>query len=95
MNIIIMEKSQIISEIEGRISRAKGGEDYTIWTVGVTDTPKIRKDQHESDGKDVQYWKDWSTNSEKDGRDIEEYFLGKDMKGDKGGGGSACYVYIF
>ena len=30
----------------------------------------------------------------KDGRDIEEYFLGKGMKGDAGGG-SAGYVYIF
>jgi len=38
---------------------------------------------------------DWSTDSEKDGRDIEEYFLDKGMKGDTGGGGSASYVYIF
>lgn len=90
-----MDKSQIISEIEGRVSRAKGGEDYSIWIVGVTDTPKTRKDQHDSDGKAVKYWKDWSTNSEKDGRDIEEYFLDKGMEGDTGGGGSASYVYIF
>lgn len=94
MNITNMEKSQIISEIEGRVSRAEK-KDYSIWTVGVTDTPKIRKDQHDSDKKDVKHWKDWSTNSEKDGRDIEEYFLDKDMKGDTGGGGSASYVYIF
>jgi len=90
-----MDKSQIISEIEGRVGRAKGGEDYTIWTVGVTDTPKTRKDQHDSEGKKVKHWKDWSTDSEKDGRDIEEYFLDKGMKGDTGGGGSASYVYIF
>ncbi len=89
-----MEKLRIISEIERKVSTAEK-EDYTVWTVGVTDTPKTRKDQHESDGKDVQYWKDWSTNSEKDGRDIEEYFLDKDMNGDAGGGGSASYVYIF
>jgi len=89
-----MDKSQIISEIEGRVSRAKK-EDYSIWTVGVTDTPKIRKDQHDNDGKEVKHWKDWSTDSEKDGRDIEEYFLDKGMKGDTGGRGSASYVYIF
>jgi len=95
MNITNMEKSQIISEIEGRVSRAKGGEDYSIWTVGVTDTPKTRKDQHGSDNEEVKHWKDWSTDSENDGRDIEEYFLDKGMKGDTGGGGSASYVYIF
>ena len=89
-----MDKLQIISEIESRISRLKE-EDYSIWTVGISDTPKVRKDQHTGDGKDVQHWKDWSTNNEKDGRDIEEYFLDKGMRGDTGGGGSASYVYIF
>jgi len=54
MNIIIMDKSQIISEIEGRVSRTKE-EDYSIWVVGVTNTPKIRKIQHDSDGKKVEH----------------------------------------
>jgi len=89
-----MEKSRIISEIERIVSTAKK-IDYSIWVMGVTDTPKIRKDQHDSDGKDVKHWKDWSTDSEKDGRDIEEYFLDKGMNGDTGGRGSASYVYIF
>lgn len=89
-----MNKSDIISEIEDRVSRSKKA-DYTIWTIGITDKPKIRKDQHENGGKEIKHWKDWSTNSEKDGRDIEEYFLDKGMKGDTGGGGLAGYVYIF
>ena len=89
-----MDKLQIISEIESRISRLKK-EDYSTWTVGITDTPKNRKDQHDNDGKEVKHWKDWTTDSEKDGRDIEEYFLDKGMIGDTGGGGSASYVYIF
>ena len=89
-----MDKSQIISEIESRVSRAKK-VDYAIWTVGVTDNPDTRKNQHDSDGKEIKHWMNWSTNSEKDGRDIEEYFLDKGMKGDTGGGGSARYVYIF
>ena len=94
MITIIMEKSQIISEIESRVNDSETA-DYSIWTVGISDTPKVRKDQHDNDGKDIQHWKDWSTNSEKDGRDIEEYFLDKGMKGDTGGRGSASYVYIF
>ena len=94
MKIISMDKFQIISEIKSKVNGARK-KDYTIWTIGVTDTPKIRKDKHDNDGKDVKHWKDWSTDSEKDGRDIEEYFQDKDMKGDTGGRGSASYVYIF
>ena len=92
--MIIMDKSRIISEIEDRISRSKT-EDYSTWTMGITNTPKVRKDQHDNEGKDVKHWKDWSTDNEKDGKDIEEYFLDKGMKGDAGGRGSASYVYIF
>lgn len=91
--MIIMDKSRIISEIESRVKNSER-VDYTPWTVGISDTPKVRKDQHDNDGKDIGHWKDWSIDSEKDGRDIEEYFLGKGMKGDAGGG-SAGYVYIF
>ncbi|TFH03171.1 MAG: hypothetical protein E4G77_01035 [Nitrosopumilus sp.] len=76
-----MGKSEIISEIESRVSNSEKA-DYVLWTVGITDTPKIRKDQHANEGKDVRHWKDWSTVSEKDGRDIEERFLDKGMKGD-------------
>ena len=89
---ITMEKSQIISEIEKRVSRVK--PDYTLWTIGITDTPKSRKDQHYDNHKNVREWADWSTNSESDGRAIEEYFLDKGMKGDAEGG-SIKYVYIF
>ena len=82
-----MDKSRIISEIEGRVRREKA-EVYSTWTVGITDTPKIRKDQHDSNGKNVNHWKYWSTDNEKDGRAIEEYFLNKGMKGDTEGKGS-------
>ena len=89
-----MDKSRIISEIEYRTSRSKTG-DYSTWTIGITDTPKIRKDQHDNEGKDVNHWKDWSTDNEQDGRDIEENFLDKGMRGDAGGEGSVRYIYIF
>jgi len=89
-----MNKSEIVSEIESRVNNSEKA-DYVLWTVGITDTPKIRKDQHANEGKDVKHWKDWSTVSEKDGRDIEELFLDKCMKGDTGNDGSVRYVYIF
>ena len=89
-----MKKSRIIFEIERKVSTERK-IDYSTWIMGITDTPKIRKDQHDSNGKDVKHWKDWSTDSEKDGKDIEEYFLDKGMNGDTGGRGSASYVYVF
>jgi hypothetical protein len=87
-----MEKPQIISEIEKRVLRKKN--DYTLWTIGITDTPKSRKDQHIDNGKDVSEWADWSIHSESDAREIEEHFLDKGMRGDTEGG-SVKYVYIF
>ncbi len=68
---------------------------YSIWTIGVTDDPPTRKSQHEKDGEDVKFWKQWATDNEKDGRDVEEHFIDKGMKGGTGGGGTADYVYIF
>lgn len=88
-----MGKSEIISEIESRVNNSKKA-DYILWTVGITDTPKIRKDQHANEGKDIKHWKDWSV-SEKDGRYVEEHFLDKGMNGDTGDDGSVRYVYIF
>ena len=93
VSFVSMNKSDIVSEIEYRVSRSKNS-DYAGTTVGITDKPKTRKDKHANDGKSVQYWKDWSA-SEKDGLEIEEYFLAKGMKGDKGSGEFAGYVYIF
>ena len=37
-----MDKSDIISEIEGRVSRSKNS-DYTSTTIGITDKPKTQK----------------------------------------------------
>jgi hypothetical protein len=85
-----MEKYTIITAIKDKV-----GGNYGIWTIGVTDDPDTRKSQHESEGENVKYWSHWKTNSEKDGRDIESYFLGLGMKGGEGGGGKAGYVYIF
>jgi len=37
-----MGKSEIISEIESRVSNSEKA-DYVLWTVGITDTPKFEK----------------------------------------------------
>jgi len=86
-----MKKSDLIQAVETR----RGTSSYGVWTIGVTDDPQLRKDQHNNDGKDVQYWTQWRTDSESDGRDTEKYFLDRGMKGGTGGGGYAKYVYIF
>ena len=88
-----MDKSKIISDIEYRIKSKTG--DYSSWTIGISDTPKIKKDQHDNEGKDVDNWKDWSTDSKKDALYIEGKFLDKGMRGDAGEDGKASYLYIF
>ena len=87
-----MDKSAIIEEIEAIVKRA--GVSYSSWTIGVTDDTVRRKDEHSKDHK-VTSWRDWNADSEKDAREIEEYFKDKGMKGGLGGPGSADYVYIF
>jgi hypothetical protein len=86
-----MNKTEIITAIENR----RGSTSYTSWTIGVTDDPSTRKAQHESEGSNVSCWTQWITGSEKEGREVEKYFLDKGMKGGTGGGGYAGYVYIF
>lgn len=85
-----MNKAELIKTIE-----AKAGSNNSIWTIGITDDPDTRKAQHQNDGKSVKFWNHWKTDSETVGRDVEQHFLDKGMKGGAGGGGNAAYVYVF
>ena len=65
---------------------------YSAWTIGVTDNPARRKIEHSNPST----WFQWDADTETAARNVERYFLDKDMKGGGGGGGgSADYVYIF
>jgi len=85
-----MTEQEIISAIEGHIAGR-----YSSWTIGVTDQPNERKQQHERDGKDVSCWHQWDASTESAARRIEHYFVDKGCKGAGGGLGNANYVYIF
>lgn len=90
-----MDKETIMKEIEARVM-SENHKDHKLWTIGVTDDPDTRKDQHKSDGKNVDWWKAWRADSEDDARAIEDFYLKKKgMKGGPGGPGTADYVYIF
>lgn len=66
-------------------------EDYSTWTIGVTDKPALRKAQV---GNPLN-WLQWKADSEQAALNIERYFLQKGMKPDKGAPSSGQYVYIF
>lgn len=86
-----MSSESIIKDaIEKRVSTAKT-KDYTIWTIGVTDDPGRRKEEHGN----PKYWMQWDADSETEARNVEKYFLDKGMKGGRFGPGTADYVYIF
>ncbi len=69
----------------------KSVTDYSVWTIGVTDDLDRRKKDHGN----PYVWHHWDADSEQVARNVEAYFLEKGMKGAKGGGGGANYVYIF
>ena len=81
-----MTEQEIKTAIEGYI-----GESYSAWTIGVTDDPDRRKQEHGN----PQYWYQWNASTEDAARRIEDHFLDKGCKGGGGGKGDANYVYIF
>ncbi len=89
-----MLKVTIINEIEDRVNKSKV-PNYSNWYCGVTEDPDTRKKEHEGEGESVTYWLQWKADSEKDAREIEDYFHEKKMKGAGGGGKHPTWVYIF
>jgi predicted GIY-YIG superfamily endonuclease len=83
-------ESEIKTAIQGVV-----GSNYSSWYIGITANPKQRREQHEADGKDTKYWREWKADSETAARNIEAYFLEKGMKGGEGGGDKPTYVYIY
>ena len=80
-----MKESEIIAEIEKKVSY------YSAWTIGITNDPKRRREEHGNPSS----WYEWKANSEKIVRNVEKYFLDKGMKGGGGGGENPTWVYIF
>ena len=66
-------------------------EKYSIWTIGATDNPSRRR----TENRNPKSWIQWNADSEQAARNVESYFLGKNMKGGGSGSGRADYVYIF
>ena len=65
--------------------------DYRRWTIGITEAPDRRKEEHNYPER----WFEWLADSEQDARNMEKYFLDKGMNGAGGGGDKPTYVYIF
>lgn len=93
-----MDKKSIKQAIVDRVDSSKVVE-YADWTIGLTHDPANRKQEHQADGKSIDYWKQWVADSLADAQEIETYFINdKGMKGGTGGDLSArkmVYVYIF
>lgn len=81
-----MTEQEIKTDIERFIK-----ENYSIWTIGVTDRPEQRKQEHDN----PKYWHQWDASTEQVARRIESHFIAKGCKGGGGGLGDANYVYIF
>ena len=93
-----MDKKSIKQAIIDRVESSKT-VNYSAWRIGLTHEPKERKEEHEADGKSVEYWRQWVADSLSEAQDIESCFINeKGMKGGTGGDLSsrkAVYVFIF
>lgn len=82
-------------EIEQVFLERTQRSNYSFWTVGVTDNPNERENQHTLEKGRIKSWTHCPTDNESIGRDIEKHFIALGMQGGTGGGGTASYVYIF
>jgi len=93
-----MKKRDITDAIVSRVESSKT-TDYSIWRIGLTHDTDDRKQQHENERLNTEYWKQWQADSLSDAEQIESYFINeKGMKGGTGGDLDArktIYVYIF
>lgn len=79
---------ELIAKIEGMITK------YAIWTIGITQKPNTRKQQHGN----PKYWHIWKTNNLTAAQNTESHFINKGMKGGTGGDlhdSYITYAYIF
>ena len=85
-----MTEVEILTAIMKRVNGSKD-VDLSLWTIGVTDDPERRYQEH---GK-PKHWLCWEADTEEQARAVESFLIEKGMKGGTGGPGSAGYVYIF
>jgi len=87
-------KASIFAAIQSKV-----GSNYSACRIGLTHDLAERKTYwRDTEKKNVDYWKDWQTDSLSDAQDIERHFINKGMKGSVGGDLSAyktVYVYVF
>jgi predicted GIY-YIG superfamily endonuclease len=81
-----MNENEIIKEIDKRINQ------YSAWTIGITNDPKRRKKENDN----PQIWNIWQANTHSDAERVEQHFRGKGMKGASvRGEEDSKYVYVF
>ena len=88
------KKQEIIKCIETHIKKMSFMDifwGYDAWYIGITEKPKVRKQQHGHPLK----WGLWELSNPITAREIEKHFLDKGMKGNSGGGTNTIYVYVF
>ena len=86
-------KDELISLIKSRV----GTSGNSSWTIGITNRPYSRKDEHSAD-HNVKYWRIWEAHGLTTAQLVESYFINLDMKGGTDGhttNDEKVYVYIF
>lgn len=87
MNLITMNASEIISEIEEMVKLISGGVN-SKWRIGRANSASDVKEQH----GDPNDWRDWDAD---EAIKTVEYFVDKGMRKEGVGYGGASFVCIF
>lgn len=79
------------ADIKKAIEKITGGKRYEVWTIGVTDNPSHRREEH---GRPT-IWHYWEVASEADANNTVAAYKSKGMKGYTGKEVTpAKYLYI-
>ncbi len=93
-----MNMALIKQAISNRVESSKE-VDYSAWTIGITQDPDQRRNQHKSEVENIKHWTQGTADSLSDAQAIESLFINdKHMKGGTGGNlvpGVITHVYIY
>jgi len=86
-----LEPQKKEADIKAAIEKITTGKRYEVWTIGVTDNPTLRREEH---GRPT-IWHYFDVDSPEEALSVETYFRAKGMKGYTGTAkGNPDFLYI-
>ena len=86
-----LEPQKKEADIKAAIEKITTGKRYEVWTIGVTDNPTLRREEH---GRPT-IWHYFDVDSAEEALNVEKSYRAKGMKGYTGSAkGNPDFLYI-